>query len=108
MTAPRKEALHGRWVHSHEEDSEEEAVFRPAAHPMPPSRGRRALDLRPDGSYVETYPGPVDVPEEAGGRWSLEGERLLLRPEGDRPREEWRVVAAEAERLRLERVDPAG
>lgn len=100
MTSPAR--LHKRWVHSYEEDRDDEAVFRPATVALPPARGRRAIELREDGSYVEAFPGPTDVPEEAGGRWTLEGDRLALEPEGDRPAEAWRVVAAEEDRLRLE------
>jgi hypothetical protein len=95
VTGPAKDALQGQWVHSHEEDTEEEMVFRPRSHPLPPSRGRRSLDLRPDGSYEETSPGPVDVPEASGGRWSLDGNRLRLEPAGDRPSEAWDVQAVD-------------
>ncbi len=79
-------------------------VFRPASHPLPPSRGRTSFELRPDGSYVERSPGPVDVPEEAGGRWSLEGDRLVLDPNGERPLQTWEIRAAGADRLALRRV----
>ncbi len=79
-------------------------VFRPADHPLPPSRGRMAFELRPDGSYVEHSPGPVDVPEESSGRWSLEGDRLVLDPAGDRPRQAWEVRAAGEDRLVLRRI----
>lgn len=73
-------SLHRRWVHSHEEDSDGERVFRPAAYAFPPSRGRSALDLRPDGSYGESAPGPTDRPEESGeGTWRLAGDTLELR-----------------------------
>jgi hypothetical protein len=105
VTGPGKDALQGHWVHSHEEDSEEETVFRPRSHPLPPSRGRRALDLRPDGSYEESFPGPVDAPETGAGRWSLDGDRLRLEPDGDRPSEAWQVVTA-GERLTLREVEP--
>jgi len=54
---------------------------------------RRAFELRPDGSYVESSPGPVDVPEESSGRWSLEGDRLVLGAEGDRPGHAWEITA---------------
>ena len=94
MTGPGKDALQGHWVHSHEEDGEEETVFRPKSHPLPPSRGRRALDLRADGSYEESFPGPVDLPEAHAGRWSLDGDLLRLEPAGDRPAETWQVGAA--------------
>lgn len=98
------DSLHRRWVHSFEEDRDDEAVFRPASFDLPPARGRRSIELRKDGSYVEAFPGPVDVPREAGGHWSLEGDRLALRPDGDRPAEAWRIVAAEEDRLRLRRL----
>jgi hypothetical protein len=98
--------LHKRWVHSHEEDDGEEMVFRPSSFDLPPARGRRQIELRPDGSFLEGFPGPTDAPEEAGGSWSLKGDELALRPEGDRPGEEWKVVAAEKDLLRLRRLEP--
>jgi hypothetical protein len=96
-------ALHRRWVHAHEEDREGVMVFRPASHPLPPSRGRRWFELRPDGSFLESSPGPVDVPETSEGRWSLEGDRLVFSAGDDQPERVWRVVAAEDDRLALAR-----
>lgn len=103
MATPDKKALQGHWVHSHEEDSEDEMVFRPATHAFPPSRGRTSFDLRPDGSYVESSPGPVDVPVSSRGRWSLEDARLVLNAEGERPGHAWEIMAAEADRLAVRR-----
>jgi hypothetical protein len=85
MAELTQESLQGRWVHSHEEDTEGEMVFRPASHPFPPSRGRLSFELHPDGTYVESAPGPVDVPEESAGEWALEGHRLVLGADGDHP-----------------------
>ena len=99
MTTYRDDLLQRRWVHSHEEDTDDEMVFRPADHPFPPSRGRTSFELRPDGTYLESSPGPVDVPEESTGSWSLEGERLVLGAEGDRPGHAWEITTAEADRL---------
>ncbi len=99
MTADREDALHGRWVHSHEEDTEDEMVFRPATHPFPPSRGRTSFELRPDGTYVERSPGPVDVPVESSSWWALDGDRLVLGAAGDRPGHAWEVAVAEDDRL---------
>ena len=104
MTRPDKAALEGRWVHSHEEDSEDEMVFRPASHPFPPSRGRDSFELKPDGSYVERAPGPVDAPVESSGRWSLDGDRLVLAAEGEQPGHEWQVTASEPDRLAVRRA----
>jgi hypothetical protein len=70
--------VQGHWVHSHEEDTEGEMVYRPASYAFPPSRGRAALDLHADGSYSESTPGPTDRPESADGTWELDGEELRL------------------------------
>ena len=105
MPGYSKESLYGHWAHSHEEDTESETVFRPATHAFPPARGRTTLELRPDGTYLERYPGPVDVPEESSGRWSLEADRLALDPEGDRPGQAWRLLGVEDDRLRLSRLE---
>lgn len=79
MAKVEREALCRRWVHAHEEDSAELMVFRPAEHELPPSRGRRSFELRPDGSFSESGLGPADVPEQASGTWELEdGERIVL------------------------------
>jgi hypothetical protein len=74
-----REQLQQRWVHAHEEDTEDEMVFRPADYDLPPSRGRLAIELRADGTFAEAGLGPADVPEEASGSWELEdGERIVL------------------------------
>jgi hypothetical protein len=98
-----KSVLHGRWVHAHEEDSDGEMVFRPASHPLPPSRGRTWFELRPDASFVESSPGPVDVPQLSNGKWSLEGDRLVLRADEEPAAHNWEVVAIEDDRLVLRR-----
>jgi hypothetical protein len=84
MTPIDPATLNRHWVHSHEEDTEDEQVFRPASYAFPPSRGRSGLDLHPDGSYGESVPGPTDRPEETeGGTWELDGDTLELRaPDG--------------------------
>jgi hypothetical protein len=90
-------------VRSHEDDTDDELVFRPASYDFPPARGRTSIELRPDGTYVESSPGPVDVPEEHAGRWSLEGDRLVLEAEGNRPSRTWEIAAAGDESLALKR-----
>jgi hypothetical protein len=52
---------------------------------------------------VERSPGPVDVPVESEGSWSLEGDRLLLGAEGDLPGHAWEVTAAEGDRLTVKK-----
>ena len=91
------------WVHSHEEDAGDAQVFRPRGHPLPPSRGRRSLDLRRDGTLVETRPGADDRAQGARGRWALEGDRLLLFRDAKarQPDRELEVVALASDRLVL-------
>jgi hypothetical protein len=101
MAGYEKHLLQGRWVRSSEEDTDDEMVFRPADLPLPPSRGRTSLEFRPDGTYVESAPGPVDVPESSTGSWSLEGTRLVLEAEGNRPSRELEITGAEDDRLTI-------
>ena len=51
MNSPGKEIL-GRWLHSHEEDSAAEMVFRPSTFAFPPSRCRVGFESNDNGSYV--------------------------------------------------------
>jgi hypothetical protein len=103
MSIGREDALHGHWVHSHEEDAEDEMVFRPATHPFGPSRGRVSFELRPDGSYVERSPGPVDAPVESTGSWSLQGDRLVLAGAGEHTGHAWEIATIEEDRLVVRR-----
>jgi hypothetical protein len=86
-------------VHSHEEDTDDEMVFRSAAsgYEFPRSRGRQALELHEDGSYAGSVPGPADKPEAAGeGGWAIEEGNKLVLP--DRVLE---ITAAEGDVLRV-------
>ena len=90
-----------RWVHSHEEDTADEMVFRAAdsGYAFPPSRGREALELHPDGSYGGTVPGPTDKPTPVEGEWTLEEDGSQLRL-GDRVLE---IAGVEGDVLRVRR-----
>ena len=74
-------ALRGKWVHSHEEDTAGEMVFRPETYSFPPSRGRRSFELRPDGSMIDHGIGPDDRPTSRSGSWDIKDtNELELRP----------------------------
>jgi hypothetical protein len=96
----KSDQVSGRWVHAQEEDTEDEMVFRLAGTDLPPSRGRIAFELRADGTFAETGLGATDVPEEATGRWALEGDLITLSEGATQgvPRE-MKVVTADKERL---------
>jgi hypothetical protein len=102
VTGLDREAVQKSWVHAHEEDTDSELVFRPASLALPPSRGRSALDLRADGTYLESSPGPTDRPEEAAGTWVLEDDRLTLRAQNGSTRV-LRIASAKPDRLAVRR-----
>jgi hypothetical protein len=93
------ELLYGRWLHAHEEDTEDEMVFRPATTDLPPSRGRRGLELNPDGTYAEIRPGPDDRPEKASGGWAVEDDEWLVVETEARASRRMHIVAADGDRI---------
>jgi hypothetical protein len=72
----------GDWVHAHERDHDGVRVFVDAAESLPPSRGRRRLSLRADGSFDEARPGADDRTAGASGTYEFDGQRLVLRHHG--------------------------
>ena len=79
------EILCQHWIHSHEEDTESEIIFRPASFKFPPSRGRRGFELRADGVLIATGIGPTDRPLETEGKWKLESAGRLAFYSASRP-----------------------
>jgi len=70
--------LHGKWIHSHEEDTAGEMVFRPANYSFPPSRGRTSFELKADGSLQQTGIAPDDRRSlTGGGSWKLKDKNRL-------------------------------
>jgi hypothetical protein len=80
--------LFRRWVHVREEDDGDVRVYRPAGSDIPPARGRRGIEFRPDGELLVYGPGRADKPEASPGSWddveivSVEPDRLTLRWHG--------------------------
>jgi hypothetical protein len=95
-------ALQQRWTHSHEEDTPGRTVFRPGGWRFPPSRGRRSLELGPDGALVASGPGPTDRTVASEGSWRLRDDGVLELHEQGRSTE-MRVVELSADRLVVER-----
>ena len=76
MAAPR--SIVGEWVHAHERDHDRKQVFVSAATALPPSRGRRRLQLLPDGTFKELRPGIDDRTVAAAGAYTWDGQHLRL------------------------------
>jgi hypothetical protein len=94
--------LFQHWVHSHEEDSGDVQVYRPADYDFPPARGRRGFELRPDGEAILYGPSPSDRPEATTGTWSpLAAGRVRL---GGR---ELEIVSVSSDRLTARWSDDA-
>jgi hypothetical protein len=68
--------LHRRWIHSHEEDTATEIVYRPATFNFPRSRGRKGFELKPDGTLADVGIGPTDRPSETTGTWRIEHDKI--------------------------------
>jgi len=63
-----KEIIH-KWVHSHEEDTDDFIVFRKSDYSFPPSRGRRKIEFKEDGKFVQSRIGSSCGSEERVGRF---------------------------------------
>ena len=96
-----KEALHQRWMHSREEDTATETVFRPVDYNFPPSRGRTGFELKPDGELVEIGIAPTDAQQENEGRWKLEDDDQLSFYQGSEaePSQTMQVASADKDKL---------
>ena len=60
------------WIHSSEEDTETESVFRPADYDFPLTRQpRESFRLASDGISTKSKASPADCLEETQGEWKL-------------------------------------
>ena len=61
-----------KWVHSFEEDTDGITVYRPVEYDFPPARGRRGVEFRPDGVFIDWEIGPTDASRGINGFWKVE------------------------------------
>ena len=100
-----EEALQQKWVHSHEEDTETDTVFRPASYRFPPSRGRKTFELKAGGVLLQAGIGPADVPRQQQGTWRLisDDELAFYFTSGTGPHLVMQIVSLEKNRLVVRR-----
>jgi len=93
--------LRQHWIHSHEEDTESEMVFRPASFKFPPSRGRKGFELKADGVQITTSIGPTDRPLETQGKWKLDnaGRLAFYSTSGTEPTRVMEISSVDKDRL---------
>lgn len=74
-----RELLYQQWIHSNEEDTPTEYVYRPLGYELPRSRGRTGFKLESDQTAMNLSIGATDAPEEMKGSWEIvEGETPIL------------------------------
>jgi len=71
-------ALFQHWIHVREEDEGTVRVYRPAAAPLPPARGREGIEFRRSGEVILYRIAPADGTTALAGRWSGQGQILDL------------------------------
>jgi hypothetical protein len=99
-----KADLHGRWLHAHEEDSEDSLVFRPATYQLPPARGRTGYEFQDGGRLTVVGPGPTDRTATRSGTWSVTGDgQLTIRVPGQ-PEQVFEITTLDADRLGLKKT----
>jgi hypothetical protein len=96
-----KKRLVGSWLHSHEEDTASELVYRPMEYDFPPARGRRGYEFRADDSCNVIGISPRDGAARTSCTWKLRGgahpEIEISYPDGRA--EAVPVVSVDGERL---------
>ncbi|MBI5032002.1 MAG: hypothetical protein HZB51_15835 [Chloroflexi bacterium] len=100
-----QDALTQSWIHSHEEDTETQMVFRPATFKFPPSRGRTGFELKAGGKLINRGIAPTDEPSETSGSWALENDNTLNFYLGakKKPTRSLKIVSADKSRLVIEK-----
>ena len=83
----QEEDLTGRWVRAHEEETDDELVFRRPDHDLPPMRRRDMLQINADRTYLMSTIGRADGNHILKGTWAQQtdaAERALPRPDKER------------------------
>jgi hypothetical protein len=105
VTEQPPQSLFKRWVHVHEEDTDDARVYRAYGADIPPARGRRGLEFRDDGTFVEYKLGPVDRPEGVEGHWDADAaDRIRVDvPDPAREAETLEILSVEGDKLEIKK-----
>jgi hypothetical protein len=71
------ECLYKHWIHSREEDTEFEKVYRASTYKFPRSRGRNGFEIRGNGEVILYKIGPTDKSEEVYGTFTFDDSNNL-------------------------------
>jgi hypothetical protein len=92
------------WVHAHEADHDGLQVFRPLGAALPPSRGRRVIDLSHAESATITKPDASDRPMTHEAHWELVDNQLKL-DVGASNETRYRIESLDHDELMLRRLN---
>jgi hypothetical protein len=92
-------------MHSHEEDTADIAVYRPAEYDFPPARGRTGFDFMTDGKVIYYGIAPADGVNQIPGRWKAQGtDEITITLDDERMKPMiLQVLTCEADKLTLRR-----
>lgn len=57
------------WIHSHEEDTGEEIIYRPSSYDFPLSRSRTGFEIKENGEFIQYDIAPDDRIKQTNGNW---------------------------------------
>ncbi|MGL4232413.1 MAG: hypothetical protein ACRDAM_12995 [Casimicrobium sp.] len=103
MTIIDPKLLARTWVHAHEADHDGLLVFRPLGTAMPPSRGRRVIDLA-DANARIVAPSADDRPTASAVSWYVKDDQLHI-VQSATSEQRFQVAALDATELVMKRVD---
>lgn len=89
-----------RWIHSKEEDTPTETVYRPADFAFPPSRGRKGLEFKADGRFKRVGIGRSDASAVTEGTWRISDDGdAKIQVDADNSPEELTLRSVDDDRL---------
>jgi hypothetical protein len=99
------ELLQRAWMHSHEEDTDKNEVYRPSTFAFPPARGRTGFELKSDETLIETGIGATDRRTHGTGKWNLDlaGNLRFYGHSDAKPESTRKIVKLERDRLVVEK-----
>ncbi len=101
--------LQKKWMHAYEEDADGVQAYRPTGYDFPPSRGRRGMEFKADGTFIYYDIAPSDGPLPIPGTWEpVKGEKAVkIKLQGDRP-ELYRleIVSLSDNLLKVKKIQP--
>jgi hypothetical protein len=90
------------WVHSFEESSGQQKVYRPATFSFAPARGRDGFEIRQDGTFISHPIAPGDGNMTIEEKWLLQDRELVVVGKGNRQR--YKLISVTKEKLVLQRI----